>query len=124
MINFDFRPERYFDGTGPNAMLVKLLYPESQWGEEISIYANVMDGTYYFEAVDFYGNEINLNPASSKLPLTLQEIIIMIETMDINPEQAQGNIALTLSGIPEAESSVYPDLEAYFSEKRKTYGLR
>lgn len=124
MINYDFRPERYFDGTGPNTMLVKLLYPESQWGEEISIYANVIDGTYYFEAVDFYGNEIKLSPASSKMPLTLQEMIFLIETMDVKPEEAQGNISLTLSGIPEAESLIYPELEVYFTEKRKYYGLR
>ncbi|MCH7414027.1 UDP-glucuronosyltransferase [Belliella sp. R4-6] len=123
MINFNYRPESYFNGTGPNTLICKLSYPESQWGEEISIYANILDGEYYFEAVDFYGNEINLNPEKCNQPLTLQELIFMIETMDVDPKSAQGNIELTLSGIPTAESMLYNHLEAYFAEKRKTFGM-
>ncbi|MBW3467658.1 UDP-glucuronosyltransferase [Arthrospiribacter ruber] len=124
MIDYDFRPERYYDGTGPSTVLVRLFYPESQWGEEISIYTNVIDGKIHFEAVDFYGNDIHLSPQVSDKPLSLQELILMIETMDINTEAELGNLALTLSGIPEAESTYYPALERYFSEKRKYYGLR
>ncbi len=123
MIDFNFRPESYFNGTGPNTLLCKLSYPESQWGEEISIYANVLDGVYYFEAVDFYGNDIQLNPEKSDFPLTLQELIFMIETMDVDPKTAQGNIELTLAGVPLAESVLYNNLERYFEEKRKTFGL-
>lgn len=123
MINFNYRPESYFNGTGPNTLICKLSYPESQWGEEISIYANILDGEYYFEAVDFYGNEINLNPEKCNQPLTLQELIFMIETMDVDPKSAQGNIELTLSGIPIAESMLYNHLETYFAEKRKTFGM-
>jgi hypothetical protein len=123
VIDFNFRPESYFNGTGPNTLLCKLSYPESQWGEEISIYANVLDGVYYFEAVDFYGNDIQLNPEKSDFPLTLQELIFMIETMDVDPKNAQGNIELTLSGIPLAESLIYNHLEVYFAEKRKTFGM-
>ncbi|MFD2035114.1 UDP-glucuronosyltransferase [Belliella marina] len=123
MINFNYRPESYFNGTGPNTLVCKLSYPESQWGEEISIYANVLDSEYYYEAVDFYGNEIKLNPEKSKQPLTLQELIFMVETMDVDPKTAQGNIELTLSGIPMAESLLYNHLEAYFAEKRKNFGM-
>lgn len=123
MIDFNFRPRSYFDGTGPSSLLVKLTYPESQWGEEISIYCNVIDGVYYFEAIDFYGNDIQLNPEKSKKPLKLQEIIILIETMEVPEKEAQGNIALTLSGIPKADSKFYPDLGRYFEDKRKTFGL-
>lgn len=124
MINFNYRPESYFDGSGPTTLLVKLLYPESQWGEEINIYANVIDGEYHFEAIDFYGNDIKLNPEKNNQPLTLQELIFLIETMDVESKSAQGNVELTLSGIPEAESKLYPELERYFSEKRNYYGLR
>ncbi|WP_373495656.1 UDP-glucuronosyltransferase [Aquiflexum sp.] len=123
MLNYDFKPHSYFDGPLPNALLVKLIYPESQWGEEISIYANVMDGKIYYEAVDFYGNDIKLNPKKSKETLSLQEIILMIETMEPELESAQGNVALTLSGIPQAESLVYPELKKYFSDKRMAFGL-
>ncbi|PSL04460.1 UDP-glucuronosyltransferase [Cecembia rubra] len=123
MINFHFRPETYFDGTGPTALLVKLTYPESQWGEEINIYTNVIDGEYHFEAIDFYGNELMLSPEKSNKTLSLQEVIFMIETMEANPILQQGNIDLTLCGIPEAESYLYPDLENYFNEKRKHFGL-
>ena len=123
MIDFDFRPTGYFDGTGPSALIVRLVYPESQWGEEINIYCNVIDGTFNFEAIDFYGNDILLNPENSQEPLSLQELIFMVETMDVKSETAQGNIPLTLSGIPEAESQFYPDLEKYFLEKRKSFGL-
>jgi hypothetical protein len=123
MINYDFKPQNYFDGHSPNALLVKLVYPESQWGEEISIYANVMDGEIYYEAVDFYGNDIKLNPEKSKEFLSLQDLILMIETMEPEQGSTQGNVALTLSGIPLAESLIYPELKKYFLDKREFYGL-
>jgi hypothetical protein len=123
MINYDFRPSSYFESSSPNILLVRLIYPESQWGEEISIYANVMDGEIYYEAVDFYGNDFKLDPEKSKQPLSLQELILMIEKMDVDPDSGQGNVNLTLLGIPEANSLVYPELQEYFSEKRKFYRL-
>jgi hypothetical protein len=123
MIDYNFRPETYFDGTGPTVLLAKLRYPESQWGEEIFIYSNVIDGEYQYEAVDFYGNEINLSPDKTNRPLCLQELILMIETMEINTENVLGRTALTFSGIPEVLSEIYPQLEEYFIEKRKNYGL-
>ncbi|WP_291782293.1 UDP-glucuronosyltransferase [Cecembia sp.] len=123
MIDFDFRPTSYFDGTGPSSLLVKLTYPESQWGEEINIYCNVLDGEFLFEAIDYYGNEIDLNPEKSNQPLSLQEIIFLIESMEVKNNNLLGNIELTLSGIPEAESQFYPDLSRYFQDKRKTFGL-
>lgn len=123
MLNYDFKPQSYFEGLSTNTLLVKLIYPESQWGEEISIYANLMDGEIHYEAVDFYGNEIKLNPEKSTVTLSLQELIIMVETMEPGEEFSQGNIALTLSGIPQAESLLYPDLKKYFAEKRISFGL-
>lgn len=123
MIDYNFRPETYFDGTGPTVLLAKLRYAESQWGEEIFIYSNVIDGEYQYEAVDFYGNEINLSPDKTNRPLCLQELILMIETMEINTENVLGRTELTFSGIPEALSGIYPQLEEYFLEKRKNYGL-
>lgn len=123
MINFDFRPASYFDGTGPSTLLVKLTYPESQWGEEISIFANTVDGEIFFEAVDFYGNDFNIFPEKNSQTLSLQALIIMIETMEVTPELAQGNVEWTLAGIPEAESLLYPELKAYFNEKRRNFGL-
>jgi hypothetical protein len=123
MIDFNFIPQTYFEGTGPSALLVKLTYPESQWGEEINIYTNVIDGEYHFEAIDFYGNEVILSPEKSDKPLSLQELILMIETMEVGTCNPQGNIELTLGGIPEAESQCYLELEKYFLEKRKKFGL-
>lgn len=75
------------------------------------------------EAVDFYGNDLKLNPESSTETLSLQELIFMIETMEPEEEFSQGNVALTLSGIPQAESLMYPELKKYFTDKRKFYGL-
>jgi hypothetical protein len=123
MMDYNFRPETYFDGIGQSILLAKLHYPESQWGEEICIFTNVIDGIYHYEAVDFYGNEILLKPIKSENTLSLQELIFMVETMETKPEDALGNIELTISGIPEASSNIYPELERYFIEKRKMYGL-
>lgn len=123
MIDFNFRPSTYFDGTGPSSLLAKLSYPESQWGEEISIYASTIDGEIFFEVVDFYGNDFKTNPASAREPLNLQEFIYLIETLENNAETEEGNIKLTLRGIPEAESTVYPELKKYFMEKRQTFGI-
>ncbi|RZS95804.1 UDP-glucuronosyltransferase [Cecembia calidifontis] len=123
MIDFNFRPETYFDGTGPTALLAKLTYPESRWGEEINVYCNVIDGEYHFEAIDFYGNDLMLRHEKSQKPLSLQEMIVLIETMEAKASSSQGNVELTLCGIPEVQSHHYPDLEKYFTEKRKNFGL-
>lgn len=123
MIDFEFAPKSYFDGTGPSALLAKLSYPESQWGEEMSIYAAPLDGKIYYEVVDFYGNEFDLSPEKSKNPLTLQELIFMIETLEVVDNSVKGDMNLTLSGIPEAKSNVYPQLEEYFTQKRKNFGM-
>jgi hypothetical protein len=123
MIDFEFAPPNYFDGTGPSALVAKLAYPESQWGDEIGIYATPLDGEIYYEAVDFYGNDYSLTPEKSAKPLTLQEIIFMIETIDVSLVGEQEKIQITLRGIPNVESLVYPQLQEYFTEKRKNFGL-
>jgi hypothetical protein len=123
MIDFDYTPDSYFDGTGPSALIAKLNYPESQWGEEISLYATPLDGDIYFEVIDFYGNEYMVNPEKSKNPLSLQEIIFLIETLEVSQNRDEGKVNLTLLGIPEAESLAYPQLKEYFMEKRKNFGM-
>lgn len=123
MINFDFRPTTYFDVPGPEVLMAKLSYPESTWGEEICIYATAIDGEIHYEAVDFYGNNILLTPAKSSTPLSLQELILMIERMEVNPGQGLGRIEMTLSGIPKVKSVLYTELEAFFDGKRKHFGL-
>jgi hypothetical protein len=123
MINFKFRPSSYFDGTGPTSLIAKLTYPESQWGEALTLYATPIDGEIHFEMVDFYGNDYILKPAKSKTPLTLEEIIVLIETLEVPEDGMQGRANLTLAGIPEAESWVYPELKDYFLQKRKTFGM-
>lgn len=123
MIDFDFRPTTYFDGTGPSSLLAKLSYPESQWGEELSIYASTLDGIISYEVIDFYGNDFTTNPESSKEPLSLQEFIYLIETLENGDGSEEGNIKLTLMGIPEVESTVYPELKKYFIDKRRTFGI-
>ena len=123
MVDFRYRPETYFEAELTSVLLIRLDFPESQWGEMISIYANMLEGMIYYEAVDFYGNDIILSPSKSFEPLSTQEVIFMIETMETDWESAQGNMGLTLLGIPEVESKYYPNLKNYFSEKRKGFGL-
>jgi len=123
MVDFRFRPETYFEAELTSVLLIRLDFPESQWGEVISIYANLLDGMIHYEAVDFYGNDINLRPSKSFETLSTQEVIFMIETMETDWDSASGNMGLTLLGIPEVESKYYPDLKEYFSEKRKGFGL-
>ncbi|MCH6199837.1 UDP-glucuronosyltransferase [Aquiflexum sp. LQ15W] len=123
MVDFRYRPETYFEDELTSVLLIRMDFPESQWGEVISIYANLLDGQVHYEAVDFYGNDINLSPSKSHEPLSTQEVIFMIESMETDWDLAQGNMGLTLLGIPEVESKYYPDLKIYFSEKRKSFGL-
>ncbi|WP_114747838.1 UDP-glucuronosyltransferase [Pleomorphovibrio marinus] len=123
MIDFDFRPITYFEGVGPGALIVKLTYPESQWGDQISLYANALDGYIHFEVVDFYGNDYKLDPGKVKEPLNLQEIILLIERLELHhPKNEMGAMSVTISGIPQAESLIYPQLTNYFEEKRKHFG--
>lgn len=118
-----FRPESYFSQESTSCLLIRLHYPESTWGEQISIYAHLLDGKIQFEAVDFYGNDYVLYPGSTWESLTLEDMIYLIEGMQVNQDLTEGSISLVLDGIPQVESDFYPDLKVYFDEKRKSFGL-
>lgn len=123
MFDFKFRPETYFTGDNTSVLLVRLHYPESTWGEQISLYAHFLEGKIQFEVVDFYGNDYILYPSSAWEALTFEDLIFLIEGMQVNQDANEGNIELVLDGIPEAESDFYPELKKYFEEKRKNFGL-
>ncbi|HSF54582.1 MAG TPA: hypothetical protein VLA71_12560 [Algoriphagus sp.] len=123
MFDFKFQPKTYFRDETTSVLLVRLQYPESTWGEQISIYAHHLEGKIQFEVVDFYGNDFLLYPSSTWEPLSLEDMIYMIEGMQVNRDTFEGNIELVLDGIPEAESDFYPQLKKYFEEKRKNFGL-
>ncbi len=123
MFDFKFQPETYFREEATSVLLVRLHYPESTWGEQISIYAHLFDGKIQFEAVDFYGNDYLLYPSGSWEPLPFEELVYLIEGMQVNQDTFEGNAALVLDGIPQAQSDFYPELSRYFAEKRKNFGL-
>jgi len=122
-MDFLFQPSTFFSEENTSVLLVRLHYPESTWGEQISIYAHENEGKIHYEAVDFYGNDYLLYPSSSSEPLQLEELIWLIEGMQVNQDSNPNPMALVLDGIPEAESSFYPQLSQYFEEKRKQFGL-
>lgn len=123
MFDFKFQPETYFVQGTNSVLLVRLQFPESTWGEQISIYAHFLEGKISFEVIDFYGNDYLVYPPSSWEPLSFEDLIYLIEGMQVNQDTLEGNIELVLDGIPEAESDFYPDLKKYFAEKRKSLGL-
>lgn len=123
MIDFKFRPETYFQEDSNSVLLVRLHYPESQWGEQISIYAHWIEQMIHLEVVDFYGTEYLLYPSRVEEPMDLEELIYLIEGMQVNQDALQGKMALVLDGVPEADSALYPDLRNYFMEKRLHLGL-
>ncbi|MGM0944032.1 MAG: UDP-glucuronosyltransferase [Bacteroidota bacterium] len=123
MLDFKFQPDNYFSAEITSVLLVKLNYPESTWGEQISIYAHQMDFKIHLEAVDFYGNDYLLYPSKIEEPLNLEDLIFLIEGMQLNQDELEGKMELVLDGIPQAESNFYPELEKYFEEKRKSFGL-
>ena len=123
MVDFRFRPDTYFEEQTSSVLLVKLHYPESTWGEQISIYAHLIDSRIHLEAVDFYGNDYLLYPSKIDEPLNLEELIFLIEGMQLNQDEWDGKMELVLDGIPEASSGIYQDLAYYFKEKRKSFGL-
>ncbi len=123
MFDFKFHPKTYFEEDISSSLLVKLHYPESQWGEQISIYAHQGNYQIQLEAVDFYGHEYILYPSKIEEPLSLEDLIDLIECMQLNRDELDGKMELVLDGIPEAKSSFYPELEKYYSEKRKDFGL-
>jgi len=122
-MDFQFRPPTYFSEGITSVLLVRLHYPESIWGEQISIYGHAMDQKIHFEAVDFYGNDYLLYPSTSEEPLSLEELIYLIEGMQLNQDRLEGNMELVLDGFPETTSDWYPQLKSYFEEKRKQVGL-
>lgn len=122
-MDFQFRPPTYFSEGITSVLLVRLHYPESTWGEQISIYGHAVDQKIHFEAVDFYGNDYLLYPSTSEEPLSLEELIYLIEGMQLNQDRLEGNMELVLDGFPETTSEWYPQLKSYFEEKRKQVGL-
>ena len=122
-MDFQFRPPTYFSEGITSVLLVRLHYPESTWGEQISIYGHAMDQKIHFEAVDFYGNDYLLYPSTSEEPLSIEELIYLIEGMQLNQDRLEGNMELVLDGFPETTSDWYPQLKSYFEEKRKQVGL-
>ncbi|MDA0314020.1 MAG: UDP-glucuronosyltransferase [Bacteroidetes bacterium] len=122
-MDFLFRPPTYFSEGITSVLLVRLRYPESTWGEQISIYGHALDEKIHYEAVDFYGNDYLLYPSSSEEPLNLEELIYLIEGMQLNQDGIEGNMELVLDGFPETESAWYPQLKSYFETKRKQVGL-
>ena len=82
-----------------------------------------MDQKIHFEAVDFYGNDYLLYPSTSEEPLSIEELIYLIEGMQLNQDRLEGNMELVLDGFPETTSDWYPQLKSYFEEKRKQVGL-
>lgn len=123
MFDFKFQPESYFSKESNSVLLVRLQYPESTWGEQISIYAHFLEGKITFEVIDFYGNDYFVYPSTTWEPLCFEDMIYLIEGMQVNQDFSEGNIPLVLDGIPEVESDFYPELKKYFEEKRKSFGL-
>lgn len=123
MFDFKFQPKSYFKEESNSALLVRLQYPESKWGEQISIYAHFLEGKINFEVIDFYGNEYLVYPGSTWEPLSFEDMIYLIEGMQVNQDATEGNITIVLDGIPQAESEFYPELKKYFDEKRKSFDL-
>lgn len=122
-MDFLFRPATYFSEGITSVLLLRLHYPESTWGEQISIHGHAIDQKIQYEAVDFYGNDYLLYPSSSEEPLSLEEVIYLIEGMQLNQDGIEGNMELVLDGFPETESDWYPQLKSYFEAKRKQVGL-
>jgi len=122
-MDFQFRPPTYFSEGITSVLLVRLHYPESTWGEQISIYGHAVGQKIHFEAVDFYGNDYLLYPSTSEEPLSLEELIYLIEGMQLNQDRLEGNMELVLDGFPETTSDWYPQLKSYFEEKRRQVGL-
>ena len=123
MIDADYQPLNYGDQRHQPILIARLHYPESQWGEDISIYVTPYGEGLTFEAIDFYGNDIVLEPQFSDQPLSLRAVIYMIENMRPADDNFSGNLELTLMGIPEVTSDFYTGLSLYFLEKRKKLGL-
>ena len=122
-MDFLFRPATYFSEGITSVLLLSLNYPEITWWEQISIYGHEIDQKIQYEAVDFYGNDYLLYPSSSEEPLSLEEVIYLIEGMQLNQDGIEGNMELVLDGFPETESDWYPQLKSYFEAKRKQVGL-
>ena len=117
-LDFDFQPKTYFSLDKSSVVIAKLHYPETAWGEEISIFAEYSQGMIYYEVADFYGNTYAIQPEYTAEPLRLNQLILLIETMEDISGNSE-NIDLLRMGVPEATSPFYPELERYFEEKQR-----
>lgn len=115
--NFNYRPEGYFSATATSAAVAHLHFPESRWGEDLIIFAELIDGKIFYEVSDFYGNEYRLKPSSSHGTLSLEEIIFMIESLELKDHNKEDYYQNRNQGIPQVKSEFYPQLKIFFKEK-------
>jgi len=117
-LDFDFQPKTYFGDDQSSVIIARLHFPESQWGEELSIFAEYSQGLIYYEVADFYSNTYAVQPEFTAEPLRLNQLIFLIETMEDVTGNSE-NIDLLKMGVPEVTSDFYPEISKYFEDRRR-----
>jgi hypothetical protein len=130
----DARAESACDQKGPDSDVeIAQIYIASGIGETYSVRASVgQGGTIEYAVVDDYGEEFEASPSDSDSPLTMRDLIGLIDSVDLGDDDMWGggwtdalrNGNLEHGGDPadylhfvQVSSAFYPELSAYYDSE-------
>ncbi len=114
---------------------------ESTTADVISVRARAGDGKIRYSVVDEYESDFNVDPQESDLPLTMEELVRLIDRAGIGlsvEEDGEANLTdsfrdMNLSGVGDpaelidfvtVSSEFYPQLEGYYRERALAWADR
>lgn len=142
MIDLDFQPESYGNETNGSTNRVEICRIEllSTLLDQIIVLATYEQGKYTYEIQDDYEQEINLPFSTSTKPLSLQELINLLNKSsykEIHLEYGEGGRGIVLDWLyafPQETqellqninfvrvySSHYPELHGYYEIQKKIF---
>lgn len=97
------------------------IWIDSTFGDIVSVRATMLDSGISYSMHDDHEEKYIINPESSKLPITVQEVINLIETAHI--EDTEWLLMTKLRdgghGFFNITSDCYPQLEAWYNENEQ-----
>ena len=103
-----------------------------------SVRARLTDGAYHYTMVDEYSTDFDVSPSESKEPLTLGELVHLLDTADGQDIERQGRSfvdcwwwqqwehghpAEECTAFAWVESDQYPELGAYYEERAREWRI-
>jgi len=111
----------FVPNLGINQTEIVRIWIDSTFGDIVSVRAAMLDAGISYSMHDDHEEKYIINPESSKLPITMQEIINLIETAHVIDTEWLLMEKLRAGGLGffNVTSNCYPQLEAWYNENEQ-----